>query len=65
VVGKFKGIVTVQTESDKEEYRNRKESLLQSLKQKLNTLSKQKVGKEFKMEMTMLDTLEGRNELEL
>ena len=65
VVGKFKGIVTVQTENDKAEDARRKAELLFQLKQKLNTLSKQKLGKNFNMEMTMLDTLEGRNELEL
>jgi hypothetical protein len=65
VVGKFKGIVTVQTERDKAAYAVEKADLLTDLKTKLNTLSKQKLKKEFKMEMTMLDTLEGRNELEL
>lgn len=65
MVGKFKGIVTVQTEKDKEDYAQRKGDLLAKLKTKLNTLSKNKLGKPFKMEMDMLDTLEGRNALEL
>lgn len=65
VVGKFKGIVTVQTEQDRIKYGERKNELLEMLKSKLNTISKNKLGKPFQLEMEMLDTLEGRNALEL
>ena len=65
VVGRFKGIVTVQTENDRIKYGERKNDLLNQLKQKLNTISKSKLGKPFQMDMEMLDTLEGRNTLEL
>ena len=64
-MGKFKGIVTVQTENERLKYGERKNELLEKLKSKLNAISKNKLGKPFQMDMDMLDTLEGRNALEL
>jgi hypothetical protein len=43
VVGKFKGVVSVQTKEDREKYQEYKSKLLQSLKKLLNTLSQKKI----------------------
>jgi hypothetical protein len=59
-VGKFKGIVTVQSENDKIAYLERKADLIHTLKTKLNTLSIKKTGKPVELKLEKLDTLEGR-----
>ena len=43
VVGKFKGVVSVQTKEDREKYQEYKSKLLLSLKKLLNTLSQKKI----------------------
>jgi hypothetical protein len=65
VVGKFKGTVTVQTEEDRKEYAERKAQLIHNLKLKLNTLSVNKTGKPIELKMEKLDTMEGRNKMEI
>mmetsp|Transcript_9559 Transcript_9559/g.9180 ORF Transcript_9559/g.9180 Transcript_9559/m.9180 type:complete len:170 (+) Transcript_9559:357-866(+) len=65
VMGKFKGIVQVQSEEDKNEYNERKSQLIHDLKVKLNSLSLKKVGKPVELNLEKLDTQEGRNKFEL
>lgn len=60
IVGKFKGIVTVQSEKDRLDYLERKTQLIHDLKVKLNTLSLKKTGKPVELKIEKLDTLEGR-----
>lgn len=60
VVGRFKGIVTVQTEKEKDEYLLRKTELVQQLKGKLNELSMKKRKKKLNMKLEQFDTSEGR-----
>jgi hypothetical protein len=65
VVGKFKGIVTVQQAKDRENYAKRKIDLLTTLKKKLDALSFDRRQKPFNFKMEMLDTVEGRRKIEL
>jgi len=50
-MGKFKGIVTVESEEDRKWYLERKKDLIHNLKMKINTLSvkKLKKGLDFKL----------------
>lgn len=64
-VGKFKGIVTVQSNKDKLDYNERKQQLVHELKVKLNSLSLKKVGKPVELKLEKLDTMEGRQKFEL
>ena len=50
----------MQSERDKEEYKERKADLIHKLKTKLNTLSIKKTGKPVELKLEKLDTLEGR-----
>ena len=65
VVGKFKGVVTVQTGDDRKQYLEFKEKLLLSLKQMLNKISQKKLKKPFALNMEQLDTMEGRKKIEM
>ena len=60
MVGRFKGIVTVQSEEDKKEYQEQKHSLIHDLKHKLNKLSLKRRGVAQELKLEKLDTMEGR-----
>lgn len=60
IVGRFKGIVTVQSKQDREDYLQRKMELLHDLKLKLNALSLKKTGKPLELNLEKMDTYEGR-----
>jgi len=65
VVGRFKGIITVQSELDKKAYADRKTELIHGLKLKLNQLSLKKTGKPIELRLEKMDTMEGRHKFEL
>ena len=65
VVGKFKGIVTVQTKEDKERYQERKGALIHDLRLKLDLLSKKKTGKPLEFRLEKLDKMEGRMKFDM
>lgn len=65
VVGKFKGIVTVQSEEDQKKYMQEKLQLVESLKEKLDELSKKRTGNELILDLNKLETSEGRAKFEL
>jgi hypothetical protein len=65
VVGKFKGIVMVQSEEDQKKYIQEKLQLFESLKEKLDELSKKRTGKELILDLDKLETSEGRGKFEL
>jgi hypothetical protein len=59
-VGKFKGLVTVQSEDDQKAYKDMKTRLVHDLKTKLNQLSLKKTNKVLEMRLDKLATSEGR-----
>jgi hypothetical protein len=59
-VGRFKGIITVQSEQDRKAYAERKSELIHGLKMKLNQLSLKKTGKPVDLKLEKMDTMEGR-----
>lgn len=65
VVGKFKGVVTVQSEEDKLHYAERKADLIHNLKMKLNQLALKRTGKGIEFNLEKMDTMEGRMKFEL
>lgn len=64
-MGKFKGIVMVQSEEDQKKYMQEKLQLFESLKEKLDELSKKRTGKELILDLDKLETSEGRGKFEL
>jgi len=60
VVGKFKGVVSVQSLDDKKEYAERKAVLIHNLKTKLNQISLKKRNKQLDFSLEKMDTFEGR-----
>lgn len=65
MVGRFKGIVTVQSEHDKKAYAERKSELIHNLKLKINQLSLKKTGKPIELKMEKMDSMEGRQKFEM
>jgi hypothetical protein len=64
-VGRFKGIVTVQSEKDQKDYKELKLELMHNLKQRLNQLSLKKLNKPIDMRLEKLETSEGRAKFDL
>lgn len=60
IVGRFKGIVTVQSEEDLRNYQERKAELIHDLKKKLNILSLKALGVPIHVKMERIDSMEGR-----
>lgn len=60
VVGRFKGIVTVQSEEDLKNYQERKAELIHELKKKLNILSLKTLKVPIHVKMEKIDSMEGR-----
>lgn len=65
VVGKFKGVVTVQSEKDKKVYQEKKADLIHNLKVKLNSLSLKRMNRPLEFNLDKLDTHEGRQKMEM
>ena len=63
VVGKFKGIVTVQSEKAQKDYQEGKNKALKDLQAALNEVSKKISSKPFWLNISTLETSEGRQKL--
>lgn len=63
-VGKFKGIVTVQSQKAMKAYEKAKDELLTELKQALNEAAIKISSKPFLLDISKLETSEGRMKLE-
>jgi hypothetical protein len=61
VMGKFKGVITVESDMEKEAYANEKADKIHGLKTKLNQLSLKRVNKPFEINLEEMDSFEGRN----
>ena len=61
LMGKFKGIITVQTTEEKQEYLDKKHETIKQLTDNLNSLSQKKMGVPLELDMTMMDSAEGRS----
>ena len=64
VVGKFKGIVTVQSEKAQKDYQDGKSKALKDLQRALNEVSKKILSKPFWLNISSLETSEGRVKLQ-
>ena len=63
-VGRFKGLVTVQSDDDRQAYVQAKSLLVQDLRARLDQLSRKKAGKPIDMRLEKLATSEGRAKFE-
>jgi hypothetical protein len=61
IMGKFKGVICIDSAKEKADFEEEKSELMHKLKMKLNTLCVKKTGKPLEFNMEKLDTLEGRN----
>jgi len=60
VMGKFKGIVTVQSLKEKDDYAKTKSDKIETLKNNLSAISLKQTGKPFELDLEMMDSAEGR-----
>ena len=65
VVGYFKGIVEVESREDRYEYNQTKARLVQTLIKKVGQLSKKKTGKEFLIDVDLIEDPQERKKLKL
>jgi hypothetical protein len=59
-MGKFKGVITVESQQEKEAYATEKMDLIHDLKVKLNQLSLKRTNKPLELNLEMMDSAEGR-----
>jgi hypothetical protein len=65
IMGIFKAVVEVEIKEEKAQYLEHKQQLFEDLIDALTKLAKAKEVKNFKLNLDKLETLEGREELEI
>jgi len=64
-MGKFKAVIEVEVKEEKEAYFKRKEELFHEMQDALKTLAKARDMPNFELDLDKLETIEGREELEM
>lgn len=64
LMGKFKAVIEVEVISEKEQYLQEKEELFRQMQEALHKLAESRGIHDFSLDLDMLETIEGREELE-
>jgi hypothetical protein len=64
-MGKFKSVIEVEVKEEKEAYMKRKEELFHEMQDSLKSLAKSRDIHNFELDLDKLETIEGREELEM
>ena len=64
-MGKFKSVIEVEVKEEKEQYFAHKDELFDQMQDNLHKLAESRGIKNFHLDLDKLDTIEGREEIEL
>jgi hypothetical protein len=63
IVGRFKAVIEVEGKEERKAYLERKEELIETLKENLKQLAKNREIEDFNLDLDMLESMEGRYEM--
>lgn len=63
IVGRFKAVIEVEGKEERKAYLERKEELIETLKESLKQLARNREIGDFNLDLEMLESMEGRYEM--